>query len=400
MRLRKSNQGKRFTSSLNIDLSDDEQAVLARQGRDSSDEEFVVDAKPPPCDQDEHDAGLQEGSDFESQDYTQSTPKRKKNKRSWTPGTGKPLSEVQPYPMDPAQKWTRTYVGPVRRWTRLVKLIEYWFGDEPNRKYIFDSFLNLWWDFEILPPKLSWRSQQLEMARNGWMPDTFTQDLEDKSRCWYDRYLSMRTISEASSLINRAEAFRSFLPQAKGQISVLLGRVSNQKEYHIKQEESIPFTDLGLPVEDGDNEELQNDGWLLDVGGIVLSMGWAPIKGEVNQLLAMAVIPFSDQAFYKDLNDVPKASDSKEGTVQIWEIEAGNNYGGNVRPSRSLPKLVHAVCFCWGRVTRMQWCPVPLTKQDQVGLMAVLCGDGNLMVFEVKRDPKKDSRQVFGKYQQ
>ncbi|KAI0842211.1 WD40 repeat-like protein [Hypoxylon sp. FL0890] len=400
MRLRKSNQGKRFDSLLSFGLSDGEEPALAQRERDSSDEEFVVDPQQQEVDQDEHEVDPQDSSDFESLGDKQSESRRKKSRRSWAPNDAKPLGEVQPYPTDSAQKWTRTYVGPVKRWTRLVVLVDYWFGDREDRRDVFYYFMNLWWKFEVLPPKLPQDSPRLERARNGWMPDDFTLDLEDKFRRWYQRYLSIRTISQQSTLIDRAKAFRWFIPQAEGSMTVLLGHVSNQKEYRISQGESIPFSDSGDPIEDEDNQNIQNGGWVLDVGGIVLSMGWAPTKGPVDQLLALAVTPYSDQAYYKDFDDAPKTPELKEGTIQIWKFEVERDEKGIIRPARSSPKLIHTLCFHWGRVGRMQWCPIPFTTEAHVALLAALCGDGKLRIIEVKRNVESDSRGTFEELQQ
>ncbi|KAI1768340.1 WD40 repeat-like protein [Hypoxylon sp. FL1150] len=391
MRLRNSNKTKRFSSGADVDISDDEQEALARQDHDS-DDEFVVDAKQL-SDQDDHDVDLQQSSDFELEDNKRSTPGRKRNKRSWAPDM--PLGEVQPYPTDTAQKWTRTYVGPVKRWTRLSYLIDYWFGDREYRKYIFGYFLNLWWDFELLPPKLLYGSQQSDMARNSWMSDDFTQNQEDKFHRWYQKCLPTRSMSQSFTLIDEAKAFGWFLPKAEGAMSILLGHVSDQKEYHFKQGESISFSDSGLPTEDEGSYEPQNGGWLLDVGGIVLSMGWAPLKGQVDQFLAMAVIPYSDQAFYRDLNDAPKTSELKEGSIQIWKFEADKDSKGVLRPARSPPKLSYAACFYWGRVTRIQWCPVSLPPKNPPHLLAILSSDGTLRVMEIKQSIGSNGSGTF-----
>ncbi|KAI1382311.1 WD40 repeat-like protein [Hypoxylon crocopeplum] len=395
MLLRKSNKEKRFDAI--FDLSDTEQAAPTPLNHDSSDEEFVVDVNQQLHDETERDLDLQGLSDFESRDGKQSEPRRKKNERSWAPGAAKPLGEVQAYPTDPSQKWTRTYVGPVKRWTRLFNLIEYWFGDKECRHYIFNEFIKLWHNSEILPPKLPHGSYQLERARDGWMPDNFAQELEDKYRRWYARYASIRSISQSSVLIDRAKAFQWFLPQVEGEMTVLLGHVSSQKEYRIKQGGCIPFSDTGLPIEDQDDHESQNGGWVLYVGGIVLSMEWAPSKGHVDQLLAMTVIPYSDQAFRGDPSN---AAERKGGAVQIWKFETKKGFEGIIRPASSPPKLVHALCSSWGRISQLQWCSVVLSTKDQPSLLAALCGDGKLRILEIEQDSVRDSTGTFEELQE
>lgn len=396
MRLRKSNQEKRFDSVLFTGISDGEQEPSARKGQELSDEEFIVDVSQEQDGQNGHSIDVQDLSDLESGDDKQTEPQRKKNRRSWAPNPVNSFAQVQPYPTDPSQKWTRTYVGPVKRWTRLEHLVHYWFSNKENRKDVFSEFMELWFNYELLPPRLLQGSEQIERARNGWMPDNFTQGLEDKFCRWYERYLGSRSKPQSSTLIEKSKALRCFLPQAEGEMSVLLGHISGQKEYSINQGGCISFSESGLPIEDEHDCEVHSSGWLLDVGGIVLSMGWAPINDQAGQLLAMAVVPHSDQAFYMDPNDAPKATEMKEGSIQIWKFEAERDSQGIIRPARISPKIVQAICFHWGRVRRMQWCPVPLSTEHRIALLAMLCGDGKLRLIEVKRDPERDSTGAFG----
>ncbi|KAI0012138.1 WD40 repeat-like protein [Xylariaceae sp. FL0662B] len=385
MRLRQSNQSKRFyhETAPGIELSDSERAVLARQEDASSDEGFVVEAEEP-ANQGDEDIELQASPGAKGTVGKEASSNRKK--RSVAPNSARSFGEVQTYPTDPAQKWTRTYAGPVRRWTRFADLRKYWFGDRDNYNLIVDEFLDMWWEYELLPPKLQ-SADQLARAQNSWMPDNFAQDQEVKFRHWYERCLSVQIKRQMSTVIDKAQELtcREFFSQTDREMSVLLGHVTNQKEYHFKQGRSISFSGSGMPIEDTD-DETQSSGWLFDVGGIVSSMGWAPTTGTGDQFLATTVIPHSDQAFYKDLKDAPKDSGMKEGIIQVWRFEAAQDAQGIIRPARRSPKLVHAVCFPWGRATRMQWCPVPLTAQDhRAGILAVLCRDGKLRILEVKK---------------
>ncbi|KAI0382008.1 WD40 repeat-like protein [Hypomontagnella monticulosa] len=399
MRLRQSNQAKRFDSILFADLSDGEREdSSARQERELSDDEFVVDAHQAQNDQNDQDIDIHDLSDLESGDGKQADTQRKKNRRSWAPNPVNSFAQVQPYPTDPSQKWTRTYVGPVKRWTRLEYLVDYWFGDEENRKDIFNEFMSLWYDFELLPPKLL-GPERLERARNSWMPNDFAKSLEDRFSRWYDRYLSSQHKPQSSVLIDKPKALHQFLPHAEGEMSVLLGHISSQKEYPINQGGCIPFSDSGVPIEDENDYELRSGGWLLDVGGIILSMGWAPINGQVSQLLAIVVIPYSDQAFYMDPNDAPKATDLKEGVIQIWKFEAEKDPRGVLRPARIAPKMIQVICSHWGRISRMHWCPVPFSNKHHITLLAILCGDGRLRIIEVRRNPEKDESGIFEELQ-
>jgi transcription factor C subunit 6 len=68
---------------------------------------------------------------------------------------------------------------------------------------------------------------------------------------------------------------------------------------------------------------------------------------------------------------------------------------GIPRLSKREPKLVSSLCFEWGRAVRIQWCPIPLTVGDHIGLLAMLTGDGKVRVVTVKR-PSQREQADFG----
>ncbi|KAI0427404.1 hypothetical protein F5Y09DRAFT_316368 [Xylaria sp. FL1042] len=419
MRLRQSNKKKRFgLPDYGLDTSDADDSAVPRV--DSSEDEFIVDVAADGDGDGDEDAADEvesggDGSDDDDDygnDGLDEPPRRGgpsaskgaaiTRAKTKTPGHSKQdefdraqnFAEVPPYPSDPGQRWTRTYLGPIKRWTRFYELIDWWFGDKPDRRAILDGYLKLWWHHELIPPKLT-SQQDLLAAQSGWMPSSFADDQRSKYRQLYNNQLINQFRQQRSTRIDKAEAFRWFIPQAQGELSVLLGHVSDQKPYCIQYGESISFSDTGQPIRDGDDEEVVTGGWLLDVGGIPVSMAWAPTQGQVNQLLAIAVIPFTDQAYYQDLRDAPKDSDQKGGTVQILRFEVAQDHHGISRPSRRAPRLAQALCFSWGRVSRIQWCPIQLAAIDTTRLLGVLCVDGKLRIIGVQNVSEQDSNEIF-----
>ncbi|RYO87248.1 hypothetical protein DL763_006444 [Monosporascus cannonballus] len=399
MRLRRSNQAKRFRPSdfnLRLGLSDEEEAAVSEGKHESLDEGFVDDGEPEPDEIDDDD--LIESSGVETPGKKTKKPKTKRVKRPESPDQGSvsSLSVVQEYPTDPSTKWTRSYAGPVKRWTRLQLLTRFWFGDRDNYLDIVGDFVRLWWEHQILPPKLV-SKHDLRVASHPWMPDNFREDQEIKFRQLYERYLAKRTNGPMTSPIGSDKAFGRFLPQTDDDLTVILGHVADQKEHHFKRGQNMSFSGLGNPIGETDDGRTKGSGWLLDVAGIVVSMAWAPSNSRTHQLLAMAVVPFSDQAFYHDPKKAKLESEKKEGSVQIWRFEADEDNRGLVHPARRPPTLMHALCFSWGRASRLQWSPVPLTSNDRIGLLAVLCGDGKLRVLEIK-NTAQSSEGTFGKH--
>lgn len=417
MRLRQSNKKKRFglpDYGLDLDASDADSTVPRA---DSCEDEFVVDATAG-GDEDESDEATSEQSDDDDDDVDndherltgRSSPSAAKAARTAKAKTKASVhskdgrleksscvfAEVPPYPSDPGQRWTRTYLGPIKRWTRFYELIDWWFGDRPERRAILDGYLRLWWHHELIPPKLTSQSRLL-IAQSGWMPGNFAESQRSKFRKLYNDRLVYQFRQQISTRIDKAKASRWFIPRAQGGLSVLLGHVSDQKSYHIQQGESIPLSDAGSPIGDAGDETTIIGGWLLDVGGIPISLAWAPMEGQVSQLLAIAVAPFSDQAYYQNLKDLPKEPEQNEGAIQILRFETVADRGGIFRPSRRAPRLTQALCFSWGRVSRMQWCPIPLAAEDATRLLGVLCTDGRLRVIGVQNVSEQESDEVFGK---
>ncbi|KAJ8107264.1 hypothetical protein ONZ43_g6786 [Nemania bipapillata] len=334
MRLRQSNKKKRFglpDYGLDLDASDAD-STLPRA--DSSEDEFVVDATAgdgeeadeTPSEQDEEDDDHDDNDDNDFNDSARRSAVRAvktaktAKARTKTPGRSKEdqidkaentFAEVPPYPSDPGQRWTRTYIGPIKRWTRFYELVDWWFGDKPDRRVILDGFLKLWWPHELIPPKLTSRPRLL-IAQNAWMPENFADDQRFKFRRLYSSRLIHQFRQQVSTSINKVEALRWSVPQAQRGLGVLLGHVSDQKLHYIQPWESIPFSDAGHPIGDTDGETTATGGWLLDVGGIPISIAWAPTQGQVSQLLAVAIAPFSDQVYNQDLKDSPKELEQKE----------------------------------------------------------------------------------------
>jgi transcription factor C subunit 6 len=405
MRTRKSNQAKRFRPSdfsVDTDVSGGEEAILEEAKENSQDSDGFVDTQNhiSGSDEDEGADYGEGGVDKLAEDNASRTARSKPATRRARPpppqdtGRTRPPSEVQEYPTDPTAKWTRSYLGPVKRWTRLFQLTNYWFGGKPNYKATIDEFIKLWWPHHNLPPKI--RSKQLlSLLQNPWMPKSFYQDQVRQFQTWYQRYHNAPG-GQLSTPILRDQAFRWFLPQTDEHLTVLAGHAKRLEQISFRQGDSVPISSAGFPISDPDSPPQRAGGWLLDVGGIVTSLGWAPTNGTTDQLLAMTVVPFSDQAFYKNPSDVPRDPEKKTGSVQLWEFGSEKDRAGIPRPAHRTPTLLRAFCFSWGRASRMQWCPIPLTAHDHVGLLAILCGDGRVRVLEIM-NASSSRKGTFGR---
>ncbi|KAI0136441.1 hypothetical protein BJ170DRAFT_12571 [Xylariales sp. AK1849] len=403
MKLRESNKRKSFLPSNyfpQLDSSDDDPQGPVEE-RDDSSEDGFVDRDPEASDADkDNDAQLEDTPESESEapsdDERILENRRRRLARKLklqdeqverTPG------EVQPYPSDPAAKWTRTYIGPVARHARLPDLCMYWYSDRDGYEKVINGFLFLWAAYELCLPRVTTPKQQ-KLIQNPWMPENFPDDQEKKFLQWYANYLATRRKPQISVPILQMTASRWYLPLAETELTALLGPFDGQKEYIFEQGRSILLSRENTPIEQATDGE-DCGGYLIDMGGITLSMGWAPRNGQVDQLLALAVVPYSDQAFYQTPEEASPGATLKQGSIQIWKIPAQRTLKGSMCLAGSRPQLFSALCFEWGRAVRMQWCPVPLTARDHIGLLALLTGDGKVRVVEVKQSQNKGNQGTF-----
>lgn len=414
MRLRKSNRAKRYETPkyfAELDSGDEDEQESAGKRDESSEDEFRVDeaAEAANADEDQIDEAGLDAADLDAESGSESEPQpvHRRVPASRRPDYPAParknpdaeprersLGDVQPYPTDLSTKWTRTYIGPVTRHAKITDLAGFWYGDIDGYQKVVNAFFSLWASYELYPPRLRTKGEQ-KLAKSPWMPEAFWDEQQKKFLQWYINYLSTRPTPSISKPLPKDTAARWYIPQADTELAALLGPYNDQKEYKFKQGQDIPLGLDGAPVEE-DDEPVEPGGWMLDVGGLVLSMDWAPINGDAGQLLAMAVIPHSDQAYYQNPKEAPPEATLKQGSVQIWEIPMRNpDSNSTVSPAR--PQLVTALCFEWGRAVRMQWCPVPITAGDLIGLLAILNADGKVRVLEVKYSPSNNAKGTFGK---
>ncbi len=92
----------------------------------------------------------------------------------------------------------------------------------------------------------------------------------------------------------------------------------------------------GRPLEPAEAPEKASAGWMFDVGGIPIAAAWANRTGEVDQLLALAVIPHADQMFFGE-ETVKSPEDSKKaGCLQLWQFSFIKDKASIVAP-RGIP---------------------------------------------------------------
>lgn len=403
MRTRKANKGQRksYAATFRIGSDDSEEELQdardqdadvdfgADEGQEASDEEEMDDAPEDEIVDDgtvleqaevpqkrnaealetDGDSDDSDESDDASSDGVPTRKGRKLSKRAH-------IHEVAAYPSN--LQATRVYDGPLKQQPRGPQLLNLLYGPDPDHIKVFRGMLRKWFDHQVLPSALVGEGG---VMASPWLAEDFEEKQKYWSRMWHDRYRGA-TLQRLRKI--RPDHVDMFKPPMDDLIC-FVGHPDHQKQTrtHYGVVQSVAENGQLLDTVDaGSNEVSRTRDWLLDTGGIPLSIGWAPSTGHKDQYLAICSVPFSDQDA-KDGSSPDDPEEKKKGNVQIWSNPCHKVAGGE-------PRLLHFISFDWGRPKRLQWCPVPPPDDLNVGLLAILAADGLVRVIEV---PKASSDQ-------
>lgn len=276
---------------------------------------------------------------------------------------------VPEYPSDLRQ--TRMHDGPLKSWTRAQQLLVILYGPEQAHIQVMRGLLRKWFHSQTLP---NISNGEGGMMHSPWL----AEDYEDKERrwsqSWYGKYRAASHELQKSRKI-RSEHIDMFKPPPQ-ELICFIGPFHQQQQIRTSYGSGNAVAQSGEPLTNESSAPRPPKGWLLDTGGIPLSIGWAPLRGHREQFLAVCTVPYADQELKEhDARDAD-AEEKKRGSVQIWSIPCH-------REDASPAHLVTSLQFDFGRSKRIQWCPVAPPNDHTVGMLAVLCGDGQARVLEV-----------------
>jgi transcription factor C subunit 6 len=150
------------------------------------------------------------------------------------------------------------------------------------------------------------------------------------------------------------------------------------------------------------NRKPARSGWIINLGGKIQSLGWAPNQEGPTQYLAVSVPISKEQEAEYPPETEPKVSPAFARSepypcaLQIWSFEATESEGlTRTTDMTKEPRLRLALCTEWGHIRKIDWCPMPRRKREDdkdgshdLGLVACVCGDGSTRVLDVKVNEK------------
>ncbi|KAI9148064.1 Transcription factor tau subunit sfc6 [Paramyrothecium foliicola] len=385
MRTRESNQRKRYTVQ-KYDFDDSEDEAPADTGRrrrkvasdddDNFDETAVAAESAGDEDEDENASQLPvsdvEMSDAEAPEKSPPARRRSKPAKPANAGVGVRQAgylDIEPMPTDGHP--LRGYAGPYDRSFRGQVLVNAWYGPSQERIEQMQDMLDQWQDFTVLPPRPV--DDSGEDTVSPWFP-RFHEEEARTSGPWLERMKGIvpKGLAWLTLSLEESQPYRMPLRQ----LPVLLGPYPEQFDVKFNPGDSCPVSQSCSPVNPGDPNANIPTGWLLDCGGLVIGMDWAPhLTGDAAQLLALAIIPHEDQEPYDFELESARPDFERFGVVQLWEFAGKRDGGGVMRPSTQKPNLRKTMCLDCGRARRIKWSPVG-------GYMAILCGDGNVYIVQ------------------
>ncbi|KAL6880782.1 WD40-repeat-containing domain protein [Trichoderma novae-zelandiae] len=392
MRTRRSNRAKRYTLDQYdfLESGDEEASQKSRKTAEDNDENFEAAAEERSAGEDEEeerngDEGEDEGEQLNgsgsdangaekpSRQHSKGTKQAKQPKQSKPVDVG--VLEVTGYldiELVPPEGQHKGYVGPYDRGMRGKALARTWFGPNPERISMAHELLQRWSGWTIFPPKVP-QDEDEPTDKGFWFPGGLDKEARLAEK-WHAQMSSALPSDNVWAELNPDESVAFRFPPLS--MPMLTGPQEAQLELSMEPGRCYSMSQSNVPYDQDEDDDKVQSGWVLDVGGIVLGMDWAPRRDKnPKQMLALAIIPPSDQDMYNYEEESVKPGFQKQGIVQIWEFQGITTDDSFIRPSSEPAILRKTLCLDCGRIRRVRWSP----SRNHI---AFLCGDGSVYIAD------------------
>ncbi|KAM0464920.1 hypothetical protein ACHAPV_001911 [Trichoderma viride] len=384
MRTRRSNNTKKYTLDKYDFLSsgDEREQTPKRRKTADDDDNFEAPAEERSAAEDEDEDEDEDEEDVQMNDDSASEVNARERPSRQRPKSTKPSKPADPGEMEvtgyldieliPPEGQHKGYVGPYERGMRGKALARTLYGPQPERIEMAHTLLERWGGWTLYPPKVP-QDEDEPTDKGFWTPGGLEKEAR-LAKQWYEQVSKGLSSDDVWSELSPNESEMYRFPQLS--MPVLTGPHEEQQEVLMEPGASYPLSQSNISFDQDEDEDKVECGWMLDVGGLVLGMDWAPRRDKnPKQLLALAVIPQSDQGFYNYEEESVKPGFQLQGIVQIWEFKSTKTDEGFTRTSKEPATLRKNLCLDYGRARRVRWSP-------SCNHIAVLSSDGNVYVAD------------------
>ncbi|PHH49737.1 hypothetical protein CFIMG_007659RA00001 [Ceratocystis fimbriata CBS 114723] len=256
---------------------------------------------------------------------------------------------IEPYP---SQLTNRSYHGPLRLRRRIGFVLERFYGPNPADIKTAAGLINHWYCYDEAP-----------VANPHYEPAWLSQHTRACQKQWLQKWKASEAYTRQKMTLDCGTGVSDQHRGSLKHLIVILDRTEIQMQR--LQVQCIPR----IATDNADESSYpQRPGWLLNLGGTVLDMTWAPKVVNNRQTLAVCIVPFGEDR----LEGTRRASD---GVVNIL------TFTGLAQEDATSPPVIREMSFPWGCSRRVAWCP---QEQDtELGLLGVLSTEGQVHVLEI-----------------
>jgi transcription factor C subunit 6 len=378
MRTRRSNRTKQYTLDKYDFLSSGEEKDQPQQRRktiDDNDENFEAAGEERSAGEDEDEDDVQM-NDSASDANVGEKPSRQRPKQAKPPKPSDPGEMVVTGYLDieliPPEGQHKGYVGPYERGMRGKALVRTLYGPRPERIDMAHRLLERWNGWTLFPPKVP-QDEDEPTDKGFWIPDGFEKE-NRLAKQWYTQVSKALPSDDVWLELSPEESEMYRFPRLN--MPVLTGPHETQQEVMMEPGHSYPLSQSNILFDQDEDDDKVQCGWMLDVGGLVLGMDWAPRRDKnPKQLLALAIIPQSDQDFYNYEEESVKPGFQEQGIIQIWEFRSIKTEEEFTRTSGEPAILRKTMCLDYGRIRRVRWSP-------SCNHIAALSSDGKVYIAD------------------
>lgn len=387
MRTRRSNRAKRYTLDKYDFLSSGDEGLpqKRRKTTDENDDNFEAAAEERSAAEDEDEVEDEDDVQMNDSASDANAPEKPSRQRSKQAKQAKQAKAAKPSDVGdmvvtgyldieliPPEGQHKGYVGPYERGMRGKALVRTLYGPQAERIDMAHELLERWSGWTIFPPKVP-QDEDEPTDKGFWSPGGFDKEAR-LAKQWHTQLSRALPSDDAWSELSLQESEAYRFPQLS--MPVLTGPHETQQELSMEPGHCYSLSQSNIPFDQDKDDDKVQSGWMLDVGGIVLGMDWAPRRDKnPKQLLALAIMPQSDQDIYNYEEESVKPDFQKQGIIQIWEFRSTKTDEQFIRPSSEPAILRKTLCLDYGRIKRVRWSP-------SCNHMALLCGDGNVYIAD------------------